>query len=103
MEGNSLDLPGSEFSMHWKYSTDIMPVNSRWGRMIGPRFSWDRMLVYTWVGQIIVDTAIRLSFTLTRWVLSSMMRGPLQKGLFIHHLENEEEWDRLICLWTDSW
>ena len=43
--------------MHWKYSTDIMPVNSRWGRMIGPRFSWDRMLVYTWVGQIIEENS----------------------------------------------
>ena len=57
MEGNSLDLPGSEFSMHWKYSTDTTPVNSRWGRMIGPRFSWDRMLVYTWVGQIIEENS----------------------------------------------
>ena len=82
--------------------------------MIGPRFSWARMGVYwveqqyrilshTWVGQLIVGKCPQTELYFDRGVLSSMMRGPLQMGLFIHHLENEEEWDRLICLWTDSW
>ena len=76
MEGNSLDLPGSEFSMHWKYST-------------------------------VISRCPQTELYFDRGVLSSMMRGPLQTGLYIslvgHHLENEEEWGRLSCLRTVSW
>ena len=86
--------------------------------MIGPRFSWGRMGVYwveqqyrilshTWVGQLIVGKCPQTELYFDRGVLSSMMRGPLQTGLYIslvgHHLENEEEWGRLSCLRTVSW